>query len=114
MEKTILGAFILGIAIGDSVHIKEQTREVIQQFIQNIFAPLFFVSIGLRVNFISNFDLAIVLALLILAFVGKVTGCGLGAKLSGLKNNDALAVDFGMSSSGAMGIIIGVLALQYG
>ena len=110
----ILGAFILGIAIGDSVHIKEQTREVIQQFITNIFAPLFFVSIGLRVNFINNFDLPVVLVLLILAFAGKVTGCGLGARLGGLKGNDALAVGFGMSSSGAMGIIIGLLALQYG
>lgn len=110
----ILGAFIIGIAIGDSAHIKEQTREVIQQFITNIFAPLFFVSIGLRVNFIDNFDLPIVLVLLVLAFVGKVTGCSLGAKLGGLKKNDALAVGFGMSSSGAMGIIIGLLALQFG
>src|SRR5690606_18351902 len=100
--------------IGDSVHLKEQTREIIQQFITNIFAPLFFVSIGLRVNFIAHFDLSIVLVLLILAFVGKVTGCGIGARIGGLKKNDALAVGFGMSSSGAMGIIIGLLALQYG
>ena len=110
----ILGAFIVGIAIGDSVHLKEQTREIVQQFITNIFAPLFFVSIGLQVNFINNFDLPIVLILLVLAFVGKVIGCGLGAKLGGLKKNDALAVGFGMSSSGAMGIIIGLLALEYG
>jgi Kef-type K+ transport system membrane component KefB len=110
----ILGAFILGIAIGDSAHLKEGTREVIQQFITNIFAPLFFVSIGLRVNFIDNFELPIVLVLLVIAFVGKVTGCSLGARLGGLKKNDALAVGFGMSSSGAMGIIIGLLALQYG
>ena len=93
----ILGAFIVGIAIGDSVHLKEQTREIIQQFITNIFAPLFFVSIGLQVNFINNFNLPIVLILLVLAFVGKVTGCGIGAKLGGLKKNDALAVGFGMS-----------------
>jgi len=56
----ILGAFIVGIAIGDSAHLKERTREIIQQFITNIFAPLFFVSIGLRVNFIANFDFVIV------------------------------------------------------
>jgi Kef-type K+ transport system membrane component KefB/mannitol/fructose-specific phosphotransferase system IIA component (Ntr-type) len=110
----ILGAFILGIAIGDSVHLTERTREVIQQFVTNIFAPLFFVSIGLRVNFITNFELPIVLILLGLAFVGKVSGCGLGAYIGGLKKKDALAVGFGMSSSGAMGIIIGLLALQYG
>ena len=52
----IFGAFIVGIAIGDSAHLKEETREIIQQFVTNIFAPLFFVSIGLRVNFIQNFE----------------------------------------------------------
>lgn len=110
----ILGAFIVGIAIGDSGHLKERTREIIQQFITNIFAPLFFVSIGLRVNFITSFDPLIVITLLLLALVGKVLGCALGAKLGGLGKNDSFAVGWGMSSSGAMGIIIGLLALQYG
>lgn len=110
----ILGAFIVGIAIGDSAHLKERTREIIQQFITNIFAPLFFVSIGLRVNFITSFDFLIVATLLILALVGKVFGCAIGARIGGLSRNDSLAVGWGMSSSGAMGIIIGVLALQYG
>ncbi|HTL81371.1 MAG TPA: cation:proton antiporter, partial [Bacteroidia bacterium] len=48
----ILGAFIVGIAIGDSVHFREEARTIIHQFVMNIFAPLFFVSIGLKVNFI--------------------------------------------------------------
>lgn len=110
----IFGAFIIGIAIGDSVHLKEQTREIIHQFVTNIFAPLFFVSIGLRVNFIANFDFIIVITLLIIAVTGKVVGCALGARLGGLNKNESLAVGFGMSSSGAMGIIIGLLALQFG
>lgn len=110
----ILGAFIVGIAIGDSVHLRVETREIIQQFITNIFAPLFFVSIGLSVNFITNFNLPIVIIILVLALIGKVTGCSIGARIGGLKRNDALAVGFGMSSSGAMGIIIGLLALQFG
>lgn len=110
----IFGAFIIGIAIGDSVHLKEQTREIIHQFVTNIFAPLFFVSIGLRVNFIANFDFVIVITLLIIATTGKVIGCALGARIGGLNKNESLAVGFGMSSSGAMGIIIGLLALQFG
>jgi len=110
----IFGAFIAGIAIGDSAHLKESTREIIQQFVTNIFAPLFFVSIGLRVNFIQHFDFAIVAIFLILAFAGKVIGCGLGAYLGGFKKNEALAIGFGMNSRGAMEIVLGVLALQYG
>jgi Kef-type K+ transport system membrane component KefB/mannitol/fructose-specific phosphotransferase system IIA component (Ntr-type) len=110
----ILGAFIVGIAVGDSVHIKEETREIIQQFVTNIFAPLFFVSIGLRVNFITSFNLTIVIVILAIALIGKIAGSSIGARIGGLKRNESLVVGFGMSSSGAMGIIIGLLALQYG
>lgn len=110
----IFGAFIVGIAIGDSVHLKENTRQIIHQFVSNIFAPLFFVSIGLRVNFITNFDIVIVLTILILAFAGKVIGCGFGAYWSGLNKNESLVVGFGMNSRGAMEIILGILALQAG
>ena len=46
----IFGAFIVGIAFGDSVHLTEKTREIVNQFVTNIFAPLFFVSIGLKIN----------------------------------------------------------------
>jgi Kef-type K+ transport system membrane component KefB/mannitol/fructose-specific phosphotransferase system IIA component (Ntr-type) len=110
----IFGAFIVGIAIGDSVHLKERTRELIQQFITNIFAPLFFATIGLRVNFITNFDLSITVIILILAFSGKILGCGYGAYISGMSKNESIAVGFGMNSRGAMEIILGLLALQYG
>lgn len=110
----IFGAFIAGIAIGDSVHLKESTREIIQQFVTNIFAPLFFVSIGLRVNFVQSFDIWIVSIFLVLAFIGKIVGCGLGAYWGGFKKNESLAIGFGMNSRGAMEIVLGVLALQFG
>lgn len=110
----IFGAFIIGIAIGDSAHLKEETREIIHQFVTNIFAPLFFASVGLRVNFIENFDLSIVLIFLILAFIGKVVGCGLGARLSGMSRESSLIVGFGMNSRGAMEIVLGTLALEAG
>jgi len=110
----ILGAFIAGIAFGDSVHLKEQAREIIHQFITNFFAPLFFVSIGLKVNFIENFDLTIVLIVLVLAFAGKVIGASIGARLGGMSKNHSIAVGFGMNARGAMEIILGTLALNAG
>lgn len=110
----ILGAFIMGIAIGDSTHLKEKTREIINQFITNIFAPLFFISIGMRTNFIADFNFGIVIVILALALIGKFSGCSIGARIGGLNKHESLAVGAGMSSSGAMGIIIGLIALQYG
>lgn len=110
----IFGAFLVGVAIGDSVHLKEHTREVVQQFVNNIFAPLFFVSIGLRVNFITNFDPLLTIIVLVLSFLGKIIGCTFGAKISGFSKREALMIGFGMNSRGAMEIILGILALQIG
>ncbi len=110
----ILGAFIAGIAVGDSVHLKEKAREIIYQFVTNIFAPLFFVSIGLRVNFIENFNTSIVLLVLVVAYIGKVSGAFAGARLGGFNNKESLAIGFGMNARGAMEIILGTLALQAG
>jgi Kef-type K+ transport system membrane component KefB len=110
----IFGAFIVGIAFGDSVHLNEKTRDIINQFITNIFAPLFFVSVGFKLNFVANFDLSITLVVLSLAIVSKLLGAGLGALWGGLKPKDALAVGFGMNARGAMEIVLGILALQAG
>jgi Kef-type K+ transport system membrane component KefB len=110
----IFGAFIVGIAFGDSVHLNEKTRDIIHQFITNIFAPLFFVSIGFKINFVTNFDLSITLVVLALAIVSKLLGAGLGALWGGLQWKEAMAVGFGMNARGAMEIVLGILALQAG
>lgn len=110
----ILGAFIVGIAFGDSVHLQEREREIIHQFVTNVFAPLFFVSIGFKVNFIENFDWALVLLVFFLAVGCKVFGATLGGYLGGLTKRESLAVGFGLNARGAMEIILGTLALNAG
>ena len=49
-----------------------------------------------------------------MAFVGKVLGASIGARLGGMSRNNALAVGFGMNARGAMEIILGTLALNAG
>ncbi|MFC3416912.1 cation:proton antiporter [Algoriphagus hitonicola] len=111
---SIFGAFLLGVALGDSSHMSERAKEIIHQFINNIFAPLFFVSIGLKINFFTNFDFWLVLAVLVISFVGKIVGSGFGALRSGYPKKEALAVGFGMNARGAMEIILGLIALENG
>jgi Kef-type K+ transport system membrane component KefB len=108
----IFGAFIMGVALGDSEHFSERAKEIVHQFINNIFAPLFFVSIGLRVNFIANFDLLLTLTIIAIAFTGKIIGSGLGARLGGFSWKESLATGFGMNARGAMEIILGLIALE--
>ena len=110
----VFGAFIMGVAFGDSVHFSERAKEIVHQFINNIFAPLFFVSIGLRVNFIANFDFWLTLVILVIAFVGKIIGSGLGTRLGGFTWRESMAAGFGMNARGAMEIILGLVALENG
>jgi Kef-type K+ transport system membrane component KefB len=110
----IFGAFITGIAIGDSDHFSERAKEIVHQFINNIFAPLFFVSIGLRVNFVSNFDFVLTLIIILIAFTGKIVGSGLGTRIGGFSWRESLAAGFGMNARGAMEIILGLVALENG
>ena len=49
-----------------------------------------------------------------LAYIGKVSGAGLGAYLGGMSRKSALAVGFGMNARGAMEIILATLALNAG
>lgn len=110
----IFGAFIVGVALGDSEHLSERAKEIVHQFINNIFAPLFFVSIGLKVNFIANFDLMLTLAIIAIAFAGKIIGSGWGTRLGGFSWRESMAAAFGMNARGAMEIILGLVALENG
>lgn len=110
----IFGAFIVGVALGDSEHLSERAKEIVHQFINNIFAPLFFVAIGLKVNFIANFDLTLTLAIIAIAFAGKIIGSGWGTRLGGFSWRESMAAAFGMNARGAMEIILGLVALENG
>lgn len=109
----VFGSFIVGVALGDSPHLRERTRATIEQFVSFIFAPLFFASIGLKLNFIAHFDLTITLLVLVIAIVTKVVGCGWGGRYAGLPWRESWAIGFGMNARGAMGIILALLARHY-
>lgn len=110
----IFGSFLLGVALGDSRYLRERTRTTIEQFISFIFAPLFFASIGLKVDFLANFDLLLVSVVMVVACAGKLVGCYGAARWFGLDPRKSWVIGFGMNARGAMEIILGLLALQVG
>ncbi|MBD3419270.1 MAG: hypothetical protein GF398_04040 [Chitinivibrionales bacterium] len=46
----ILGFFIAGVMAGNTTAISERTREIISQMMHSVFVPIFFASIGLKVD----------------------------------------------------------------
>ena len=110
----VLGAFLVGIAVGNSKNLRERTRVVIHDFVTNVFAPVFFAGLGLRVDFARSFDLRITALVVVIATVAKVLGCSFGARLGGLGWRESAAVGFGLNARGAMEIILALLALEAG
>jgi Kef-type K+ transport system membrane component KefB len=110
----IFGSFLVGVAVGDSSHLRERTRAIIHQFVSFIFAPVFFASIGLRVNFLTHFDAPLVVLVSLIACVGKLAGAAWGGRWAGVPARDRWAIAFAMNARGAMEIILGLLALEAG
>lgn len=110
----IFGAFFVGVALGRAFGEDDQhAHEILYQFAISFFAPLYFVSIGLKADFAAHFDLLLVLIVFVIACIGKIVGASLGAWLGGMPRQEALAVGFGMNARGAMEMILASVALEY-
>jgi Kef-type K+ transport system membrane component KefB len=110
----VFGGFVVGVAVGDTPQLKERTRVIVHEFVTNIFAPVFFASLGLRADFVKSFDLRLCLLVFLIASAAKVIGCTIGARAGGLRWRPAAAVGFGLNARGAMEIILALLALEAG
>ena len=85
-----LGAFLAGVALGRIPEARKLAQESFYRTTAGIFATLYFVSIGLKANFVANFDLALVVFVLLVACIGKISGVFLGATLGGKQPREAL------------------------
>lgn len=111
----IFGAFLVGMSMGQDNDLEREKHinSMIQPFALNFFAPLYFVSVGLKANFSSEFDGVLVLLIFLIACLGKILGAGLGARIGGMPWRKALAVGVGLNARGAIEIILASVALEY-
>src|SRR6202041_1309429 len=110
----VFGAFIIGIAIGESTHLRKRTSELIHGIVTNVFAPFFFASIGLRTTFVTNFNLPITATVIAVACIGKLLGAGMGARLGGMDKRTSWGVGLAMNARGAMEMTLGFRGQQGG
>ena len=110
----IFGAFLAGVALSQARAEPERVQESVRDFALGVGAPLYFVCLGLRVDFVAGFDPALVGLVLLLASLGKLTGASLGARLGGLPLREALAVGWGMNARGAMEVVLASVCLEHG
>ena len=78
----VVGAFLAGVALAQGREDRDPPTEVVHQFAIGIFAPIYFVSIGLKTDFAANFSASLALVVLLIACLGKIGGVTAGARLS--------------------------------
>ena len=103
----ITGAYLLGLFLSTHAIKKEVARKVnVPSYL--FFAPIFFASVGLKVELEGMTGKIIIfsLALLAVAIITKIIGCGLGAKICGFTNKEAFQVGVGMVSRGEVALIV--------
>jgi Kef-type K+ transport system membrane component KefB len=107
----ITGAFLAGLLFARTP-LRNQLEARIHTLAYSWLVPIFFVSIGLSANArelgIGGWPCA--LAIVAAAAVSKILGCGLGARLGGFSNKDALRLGIGMTSRGEVGLIVASVA----
>ncbi len=107
----IIGAFIGGTMFATTA-LRNEIRDGAER-LETIFAPIFFISLGLLVNlWIVPAELLLFAAfLLLVALAAKVVGCGGPARAFGHTRDESLAIGFGMAPRGEVGLIIAAAAL---
>jgi Kef-type K+ transport system membrane component KefB len=109
-----LGAFLVGVALGDGDERHAEAHVTIGQFVMS-FAPIYFISMGMTTNFITNFDPLLVAMILAVACVSKIGAVMLGALTARMPiDREVWAVAFGLNARGATGIILAGVGLANG
>lgn len=114
--SAIVGSFLAGVSLGrvKLKHAKSFAEGA--EYLQMIFASIFFVSLGVLVDLhaVTSDLIWFILVVSIVATLTKVIGCGLPAKLTGMTTRDSLIVGFGMSPRGEVAMIVALIGLNQG
>jgi len=114
----IIGAFMAGLLFVRRTIDSKTYQDVYKKvaaITRGFLAPLFFASIGLRLDLEAAIRVpGFVLALVAAAAVGKIAGAGLPARALGFSRREALAIGVGMNARGAVELVIADVALRAG
>lgn len=109
----LFGFFLAGIMAGEAQALTERTRNIITQMVHAIFVPLYFAGLGLRLDFLGNFDLFLVLFVTVVSITVKFAGAWLGALGKEISPEDRLSIGIAFTPSGVTGIVVAGVALEY-
>ncbi|MDX1697720.1 MAG: cation:proton antiporter [Thiohalobacterales bacterium] len=114
--SAIVGAFVAGIVF-EGIHVsKSRSVHLGADYVRAAFGAVFFVSLGVLADLrtVGTGTLIFAGVLTLAAFFSKLVGCGLTARLTGIKTRESLIIGVGMSPRGEVAMVIALLALNRG
>lgn len=109
-----LVSYVAGVLIGEIKRWHDTAAKArFDWVVNNLFAPILFGSIALKLSFFLYFDLRLVLILVLVASVCKIFACAFAASVMGMPKREAWAIGFAMNSRGAMIIVLSSLAREF-
>lgn len=111
----ITGTFLAGLILTQS-RLQHKIADRLFPIAFGFLVPIFLVNIGLNANLrVLNQQQWLFGGLLVLvAVLGKVVGCGVGARLGGFEPRAAFQLGVGMISRGEVGLIVATIGLSQG
>jgi len=112
--SAIIGSFLAGVSLAQVKLRHSKSFRDGAEHLQVIFASIFFISLGVLLDFhVITFDLIwFILLLTLVALASKFIGCGLPAKLQGSNTRDSLIIGLGMVPRGEVAMIIALIGLN--
>jgi Kef-type K+ transport system membrane component KefB len=115
----IIGAFVAGVLIGTNVRSSKIEYDV-KAIGYGFFIPIFFVWVGTKLWEegaaweISSLSFILILSavLILIGIIGKIIGCGITAKISGMSNIESIQVGIAMIPRMELALIIATAAIS--
>ena len=103
-----LGAFLVGV-IGSTSDVRYRLNKLIEP-LKNMFAAVFFVSIGLLVDPVAcSRNIPEILSIVVIVLLGKFLNCFIGALLSGESVKTAIQMGLGLAQIGEFAFLVALI-----
>jgi Kef-type K+ transport system membrane component KefB len=110
----VFGAFVAGTVLRQVPLLRAGTVHKLEELVFAVLAPVFFGTVGLKVNLWAlggGHMLGVVLAV---ACLGKLLGCTAGGLFGGLRFWEATTIAVAMNARGAMELVVATIGLSLG
>ncbi|MBW2107209.1 MAG: cation:proton antiporter [Deltaproteobacteria bacterium] len=112
----IIGAFLAGQFVRKEIMDEAIYRKIRDRFFAasyGFLTPIFFVTLSFHLRLQWDLSFILLIAVItVIAIIGKLAGCGLGAVSSGYNAHQAMIIGFGMNGRGAVELVVAAVVMQ--